>query len=442
MPRAIRRFHLEVVALSCGLALAQPAFSDARAQGSGRSVQAPSRCTNDWVERPIGRRATKDGDAGTAFLGAPSAARGRSGLYIVGRIVPRSAPNAAVSSAVLIGPGGTLLPLPVGADRGELFRIAVAEPDSIYLLWGISNPPADTAQGRRSAYPTELWFSSRTRGKGWAVPERLFTALAIEWEDAQVPEVVRDTKGAFHLAFAAERAWANATLVHVTMRSGRASVDALALHGVAGYVSAAPTRSGLLVAFVAPDFVKARNANSVFVIDADESGFLPPARMVMSSPGEEQAVALRAVTTPDQAVHLVWVEQRDANTDPLLRHTVSRDGGSQWSPWSDATYAGLPHITAMPNGRDGVSVFYTIWKRTGPSHSEVMCWNGEWNGPARLGGALTLLDPHPVVGSAARPWLVATAKGAGSTPANYRVAWLERAAQTCRAGSNVIPCRK
>ena len=442
MARLVVRYPFRLVALSSGLALMQPVAGVAHPQATNPTARASSRCTSDWMPRPLSSRPESDGYAGKAFLGSPSAARVRAGLYVVGSALPQAAAGAGVPSALLIGPGGTALPLPAGADRGQLFRIAVAEPDSIYLLWGASGPSADSARRRPNASPTEVWFSSRIGDTGWTVPERLFTALTIGWDDAQVPEIVRDRAGAFHLAFAGERAWGHATLVLVTMRRGVASVATTELRGVAGYVTAAPAPDGMLVAFVAPDFVKERNANSVFVIGADDTGFLHPARLVMSSPGEEQAVALRAIATAN-AVHLVWIELRGQDADPLLRHTVSRDGGTRWSPWTDAAYTGTPHITAMPDGRDGVNVLYTIWTRSGPSHSEVMCWDGGWEGPVRLGAGLRLLDPHPVVGRATRPSLVATAIVPGRALPTYRVTWLERAAaQPCTAGRRDVPCRK
>ena len=139
----------------------------------------------------------------------------------------------------------------------------------------------------------------------------------------------------------------------------------------------------------------------------------------------------------------MWIERRDAGAAPSLRHSVSRDQGKEWSPWSDAPYAGAPHITAMPAGRDGVNVFYTMWDRSGPSHSEVMCWNGSWDGPVRLGGRLRFLDPHPVEGGAAQASLVTTEVVPGSPRPTYRVTWLERSAtDACAAGRDTMPCRK
>lgn len=440
---AILRLPLGLAVLSFGIAITQPVFTVAYPQVTAPPARQTLRCTSQWVARPISVRPIRAGSSGSVLLGPPSAALGRSGFYIVGSVLSQTPKGAGVPSALLIGPGGTPLALPAGAERGQVLRIAVADPDSVYLLWGVSNETADTTQRPRSSSPNEIWLSTRTSGKGWATPRRLFSALRIGWDDAQVPEMVRDRQGTFHLAFAAEREWANATLVHVTMRRGSAHVATMGLRGGAGYLNVVPTPNGLLVAFVAPDLTEARNANSVFVIDADGTGFHPPARLVMSSPGEEQAVALRAAATLDGGIHLVWIEQRGVGADPLLRHTESRDAGKQWSPWTDADYGGVAHMTAIPDGRDGVSVFYTKSDRSGPSHSEMMCWNGGWSQPVRLGGRLRLIDPHPVAGNATRPSLIATAMVPGSRLTISRVTWLERSpTQPCAAGTNAMACRE
>ena len=434
--RPSRRGHC---ALALCLAITQPVFSSALSQAGGRSAQASARCGSGWVVRSISAR-PDDAFAGHAPLGTPSAALGASGLYVVGRVMPTAAFDTGEPSALMTGPDGKVFPLPAGAERGEAFRIAVAAPDSIYLLWGVSNPAVDTARRGREL-PTEVWFSSRSRGKGWGAPTRLFTALRVGWDNAQVSEVVRDGQGAFHVAFSAERDWGKATLVHVTMRHGSASLATTELRSGAGYVTAVPTPSGMLFAFVAPDLVKAHNANSVFVIDADETGFLPPARLVMSSPGEEQAIALRAVSTANEAIHLVWLERRGADAGPLLRHTLSRDGGRQWSPWTDVAYVGAPQITAVPDGRGGVQVLYTVLTQSDRGHSEVVCWNEGWGQPVRLGGRLSLLEPLPVAGTSARPALVATAMVFDSLLTTYRVTWLQRSpTPPCTRGRTRVPC--
>jgi hypothetical protein len=224
MPRTVLRFAHGFFALSSGLAIMQPVLADAHARVTSQSAQAASRCTSDWIVRSIVTRPAKDAYAGNVFLGSPSAALVRSGLYVVGKVQPRTDSGAGAPSTLLIGPDGRALPLPAGAERGQVFRIAVAEPDSIYLLWGVANSPGDTAQRPQSALPTEVWFTVRTRDKGWAAPTRVFTALRIGWDDAQVPEVVRDRQGAFQLAFTAEREWGRATLVRLTMRRGGSSV--------------------------------------------------------------------------------------------------------------------------------------------------------------------------------------------------------------------------
>ena len=442
MWRSIRRRLLGIVALSSGLAIAQPAFSVVRSQAVDQSVRALSRCQSDWVVRSPWSSPARDAFAGNVFAGSPAAALGRSGPYVVGRVHSATANDTGVPPTRLIGPDGTSLPLPAGAERGQVDRVAVAGADSIYLLWGVATPSTDTVRGRRIERLTEVWFSSRTRGKGWTDPARLFNALAIGW-DSQLAEVVRDGRGAFHLAFAAEREWTRTTLVHVTMRRGAASIATTELRSPAAYVHAVTTSRGVLIGFVAPDVVKAHNANSVFVIDADEKGFHPPARLVMSSPGEEQAIALRAVATANDVVHLVWIELRGAGAGSLLRHTLSRDGGSRWTPWMDAAYGGVPQITAMPDGRDGLQVFYTVVTEPNLGYSETMCWNGDWESPVRLGGPLRVLDAHPVAGSSARPSLLATELVLGSPATTYRVVWLERSpTRPCPPGRAGTPCPK
>jgi hypothetical protein len=184
---------------------------------------------------------------------------------------------------------------------------------------------------------------------------------------------------------------------------------------------------------------KQHNSNSVFAIDVDGRGFHPPARLVMSSPGSEQAVALRATSTPDGAIHLVWIESRRSEA-PSLRHTVSRDEGRTWSSWDDAPYRGDPHFSLTPSGASGVAVFYTTWTKAGPSHAEVQCWAGVWHSAQRFGDTLRLWDPHPVLSADSRRSMVATAV-VPTVPETFRTVWLEQTRNdACRSRGRDAAC--
>jgi hypothetical protein len=286
---------------------------------------------------------------------------------------------------------------------------------------------------------TEIWFASRIGKASWTQPARIHAAENIAWDDTDLHDVKRDAGGTFHFVFAAQRYYSETNLVHVAIRAGRPSVRALELRGGAGYVDVALTASGLVTAFVAPDMTKDRNANSVFVIDVDERGFRPPARLVMSSPGDEQAMALRATSTPDGSIHLVWIETR-RSAAPSLRHTVSRDDGRTWSAWNDAPYHGDPHLSLTPSGASGVAAYYTVWTKAGPSHSEVRCWDNGWYSAQRFGGALRLWDPHPALSAESRRSMVATAV-IPTVPESFRTVWLEQTrSDACRSRGRDTAC--
>jgi hypothetical protein len=434
-----RRMRILAAASLAVPACSTLASGQARTGAPGMEKPDTIGCTGEWREQPTpGLESLSDHRGRSAALYSPSAVRTARGLYVTGNVQFPREHWSHTAEAALIGPDGTAMTLPKGANEGRGLRLAVSAPDTLYLLWGIRSAEADTSNGG-SRFVNELWFASRAGRAAWTQPTRLYLAEKIRMDDTDLHDMVHDGTGTFHLVFAAQRYFAETNLVHVRMRAGRATVTAIELRGGAGYVDAVPTASGLLVAFVAPDVTKPRNANSVFVIDVDDRGFHAPARLVMSSPGQEQAFALRAVSTADGAIHLVWVEARPAEP-PLLRHTVSRDGGKTWSPWHDAPYNGDPHFALTPAGSAGVAAYYTVWTQADRSHSEMRCWDESWHSAQRFGGGLRLWDPHPVLSADSRRSMVATAV-MPTVPETFRTIWLDRTRDaSCRPGRRDAAC--
>jgi hypothetical protein len=180
---------------------------------------------------------------------------------------------------------------------------------------------------------TTLWHASFD-GARWSAAEQILAGLDLHWGD--VPGgVAVDDADRIHIALSASRHPTGGIGVVYLRRSGdawqRHDVEALAT-----YANLATTgKDSLVLAYVAAYRSDAGSAQGVFVVASTDAGRSWRQPMLVAGASSNSIFDL-VIQRAGRRIHLVWFQgPYGRGTTQVLRHFLSRDGGTTWIPQAD-----------------------------------------------------------------------------------------------------------
>lgn len=251
----------------------------------------------------------------------------------------RSQPSQPLLAFDLEGRG---IGKPAGSFRFVKPGAAFDSRGVLHLIWG--EPLNATGADSMSWLPAlgSVWYANYTEATGWSDPEVVVRATdELRWA-LDLAEVVVDSEDRIHAAvvdLGEPRA-----LIHVVRTPGvgwRSTRLVSETSTYSGYTSLAVGEGGhVYLAYIGPDRSPARprrsDANSLFLLRSVDGGrsWVPP--LLISRSGNRQATSVRALVSPDGAIHLVWGQNLTGGiVAQVIRHSVSHDGGHTWSSPDD-----------------------------------------------------------------------------------------------------------
>ena len=331
----------------------------------------------------------------------PNVAVGGDRSYVVGTDIKEFDGTAVKESpltAVTVD-DGQIIGKPAGQWSFVMPTAVVSAEGRLHLLWG--EPAGGTRPIPTDAWPprdiTALWTASYAPAVGWTAPQRVYEGKTLLWAPQAVATAVASSSAA-HSEVSSRR-----IAVPVATFTGepdqpvlllRLGADRWTVENVPNAVRGGPvspvyaadaTREYLAYLGADPRATSA-DVNSVLIQRSADSGRTWTPTAVISRSGSLPAQSLQVVSTAASVVHLVWLQTVSTTGDAVLRHTMSRDGGSTWSaPQSGGTPGTWQSMRAASDICGTIHVVYEDWTH-GPSAVRLLyaSWNGSWTTPVPL----------------------------------------------------------
>lgn len=362
--------------------------------------QTPGNCTYSSWSAPV----RFDIPAGS-FIRWPSLAIRDGQGYVVGNDIPlldetpvKANPLIALSlSGKTLGrPSGDFsFAFPKAAlDSEGVLHVIWSEPDSALLRTGSDWVALSGSQG-------SLWYSSYS-GDTWTPPVKLYEGVDLQWSDVQA-DMTLDGWDRLHVVVVDYRV-STGELVYLLRTGDTWYHKNIPAHGAVYSAVTIGTDRDIYISYIAPDTTALPDANSVFLIRSQEDGLTWSPPLLISRSGANQAFEVRALGTPDSAIHLVWAQNLSGGMrTEVIRHVFSPDSNHQlWSVPRDLDVEdGFFRLQALTDRCGTMHVVYSTWaphnRSSDPDDYINELWYARrdtaWTTPTRLFSHLNSLQP-------------------------------------------------
>jgi hypothetical protein len=295
--------------------------------------------------------------------------------------------------------GGRAIRPPAGNFAYLYPRGAADEHDRLHVIWAepANLVDASIARDRILVRPKRIWTAAYDPVTGWSAPELVDIPLSgdygLRWKKDWAGESLGSANSAQGIAIDEMQRAYGSPLQYLSLSSGGWSRMALPVPRGAVYVSVARTESRILVSYAGvaeASPVQRRqggtvtDANSVFVLVSNDAGRTWGAPILVQRSGRQPAHQIQLLVGPSGNLHLVW--KQEGNDGALIRHVLSTDNGSTWSPASDlAPTVQFENLRAVVDRCDRVHLIFEDWSGGVDSvHIDYAVWGGRWSTPAHM----------------------------------------------------------
>jgi hypothetical protein len=332
-----------------------------------------------------------------------SLARSHEGDVVSGDLV-RYSPGQLIGEARIASPPGRLWAARAGLPDPQEQPTALAKPrvlaaphGAIHAIWMQSAASDTLTLSQYLRMPARaLWHSVFSRDSGWSKPQVIRRendpysliwlepgrGLAFDSRARLHLTAARNPTGILHLVREAD-GWRS---VVIGERSIRAAYTDVAVH----------TSGRISVSYVGFSRNRPSPGNDVLVVHSDDDGRTWSDPVVVSSLGYLRASRVRALAGPGHTLHLLWGQSLSPGVVPdVVRHVVSRDGGSTWSAPTDVPLPGdFSDWHVEPDACGYLHLVSSTLRGTRRSRPTVWYsrWRGEWKRPEPLFSEAQITD--------------------------------------------------
>jgi hypothetical protein len=225
-----------------------------------------------------------------------------------------------------------------------------------------------------------LWYAQLHDGR-WSAPQQLSFTGRLTW-DGDAGTVLRTSNGQpVVLTGATSEDHRFGLLVARPTRDGWYSTH-VALPSAPGYVTAAPTRQGIAIVYVAADSnARAFDRNSVFTAQLRADSLVAPPVLIRRS-GRGGAWAPIMLGGPD-TLHVLWLAQSETATRvSSIAHYRSTDGGDEWVPLPSLETGAVDRFSAvLLKGR----IVQLAFRSSDGGEIRTATWDTRWSPIATTG---------------------------------------------------------
>lgn len=363
----------------------------------------------------------------------PRLAVGRSRTYVVGVDIQLLDNRPVRENPLVVWElGGRSIGRPPGVFTFLFPKGAVDSRDRLHLLWAEPAKHSSRIEAIQWVFlrPASIWTAIYEPSRGWSDARRLAHEATgpegLKWPDHRFADNLGSTHSGQGIGLPERRPPRNAPLVYLTLSDTEWTRREIPVSWAA-YVSVAARDDHLFVAYVDVDesWVSSplnpthHDVNSVFLRISRDGGQTWSSPSLISRSGEYPAHQVQALLGPRGDVHLLWKQETPHGT--VIRHVLSRDGGTVWSEPHDLVPLGhFDNLGAVVDRCGELHLVYEDW-RAGVDriHIDYATWDGQWSAPVHLFESLLAMTADIQLASTGEPILVFVARDADAAATEH-----------------------